>query len=150
MNHRRTLDRRQLLQWSCAIGAGTLLSPARACEFYTTHLRITHPWTRATAADANEAVVCMKFDEVMRSDRLVRAATPIASGAALGGIGAAAVLDFAIPEGRETLLTEAGTYLRLTGLKQPLEVARQYPLTLEFAYGGVVDATLSVDYARFR
>lgn len=150
MNPHRALHRRTLLQLGCATGAGLLLTPAQACEFYATGLRITHPWTRATAPGADEAVVCMKFDEVTRSDRLVRVATPIATGAALGGIGAAPVLDFAIPEGRETLLTEAGSFVLLTGLKHQLEVARQYPLTLEFAHSGVVEATLTVDYTRFR
>lgn len=149
MHPHRTIDRRKLLQLGCASGAGLLLAPAQACEFYAAHLRITHPWTRATAPGASEAVVCMKFDEVARSDRLVRASTPVASGAALGGIGAAPVLDFAIPAGRETLLAETATYLLLTGLQLPLEVARQYPLTLEFASGAVVEATLSVDYTRF-
>ena len=37
----------------------------------------------------------------------------------------------------------------LVGLRHALMVAREYPLTLVFERSGSVQATLSVDYARF-
>lgn len=146
----RHLHRRGLLHAGLACGAALLLPSARACEFFAASLRVTHPWTRATAHDANTAVVCMKFDEVTLDDRLVGVTTPVASGAQMGGISAGPAVDFAIPAGRETLLSEEGTFVRLTGLKLPLEVGRQYPLRLVFAQGGIVESTLSVDYTRFK
>ena len=155
------LHRRQWLQAGLAIGTTLWLPPAHACEFFSTHLRITHPWTRASAPGATTAVVCMKFDEVMQADRLIAVETPVAqaaelvtagTGASGGERGATAIdgLNFPIPAGRETQLHEAGPHLRLLGLQFPLELAREYPLKLIFDLGGAVNATLSVDYARSR
>ncbi len=141
------LHRRTLLRASVAAGIVLVAPAARPCEFFALTLRVTHPWTRATPAGATSAIVCMKFDEVTRADRLVRVETEVATGAEMGGAGAGPVVDFAIPQGRESLLSEAGTYLRLVGLRHPLEMARTYPLTLVFESGGIVVADLSVDYA---
>jgi len=143
------IDRRALLRASVAIGVSLGIPSARACEFFSTHLRITHPWTRASAEDARSAVICMKFDEVTQADRLIGVETPVAAAAEMAGLGVGPALDFAIPAGQETLLSEEGTHVRLLDLKFPLEVGREYPLTLVFAGGGVIQTRLSVDYARF-
>ena len=58
-------------------------------------------------------------------------------------------MDLLIPAGEETLLSDKGTFVRLTGLNHPLYVARAYPLKLVFEKGGEVNALLSVDFARF-
>lgn len=63
---------------------------ARACEFFSTHLRIFHPWTRATAEGDTFAVLCMSFDEVRASDRLIRVESPVATHAELSGAAAGA------------------------------------------------------------
>ena len=152
------IHRRRLLQSGLALGSALCLPPARACEFFTTHLRITHPWTRASAADASSAIVSMKFDEVQQADRLIAVETPVALSAEMRGVvmpdittvNGRTALDFPIPAGCETLLHEAGPHLLLLGLQFALEVAREYPLQLIFERGGVVNATLSVDYTRFR
>ena len=145
-----SIQRRRFLSAGVGLGIGAVLPAARACEISTATLRVTHPWSRATAHGAQTAVVCMKFDEVVESDRLVWVETPIASGAEMGGAGVAPVLDFFIPQGQVTYLDDAGTFVRLLGLKHPLELGRSYPLRLGFAIGGVVDGVLSVDYGRFR
>lgn len=145
----RTLDRRTLLQAGLAAGATLLAGPARACEYYAGNLRITHPWTRATAADDRFAVVCMKIDEVTRTDRLIGVATPVAEGAELGGVHGPQPLVIDIPAGRETLLGDSGPHVRLTGLTVALLPGRSYPLTLRFELAGPVEASLNVDYARF-
>ena len=140
------------------MGSALFAPRVRACEFFTTHLRITHPWTRASAADATSAIVCMKFDEVRQTDRLLAVETPVALSAEMRGVaicGIATVstnhgLDFPIPAGGETLLHETGPHLLLLGLQFALEAAREYPLKLIFERGGAVNATLSVDYTRFR
>ncbi|MDT7838917.1 copper chaperone PCu(A)C [Aquabacterium sp. OR-4] len=147
------IRRRMLLQRS-ALGLGAALLPplARACEFQAETLRVTHPYCHATEPGSTEAVVCMKFDEVIRSDRLVGASTPVARGADVAGALARPTVDFEIPEGQETWLHERGTWLRLTGLRGPLGVGRTYPLTLEFEHGGTLLAQLTVDFPvlRFR
>ena len=108
-----------------------------------------HPWTRETEEDATSAAVCMRFDQVRVDDRLIGVSTPVATGAELGGAQALRRVDFAIPEGIESALSEEGTFVRLTGLTQPLEAGRAYPMTLVFEKGGTVLAQLSVDYERF-
>ncbi|OYU99310.1 MAG: hypothetical protein CFE45_13415 [Burkholderiales bacterium PBB5] len=146
----RLIHRRAALQAGLALGSsGLLLRPARACEYFGTTLRVTHPWTRATAVGADTAVLCMRLDEVTQSDRLIGVQTPVATGAVMGGPRAGSAVDLPIPAGQETLLSETGTHIRLTGLKFPLEIARTYPLQLVFEKGGVIEATLNVDYGRF-
>lgn len=137
---------------SLAACAAWALTPARACEYHTGTLRVTHPWTRATAHDATVAMLCMRFDEVSLSDRLIGVHTPIATGAEMGGPEVGRPVDVPIAQGSELELTEAGVHLRLTGLKHALQVARDYPLALEFERSGTVLARLSVDYTaqRFR
>jgi copper(I)-binding protein len=144
-----TFHRRTLLRASLALGAGLVAPGSRACEFFSSHLRITHPWTRASAEGATSALICMKFDEVTQADRLIGVETPVARAAELAGLGVRPALDFAIPAGQETLLSEEGIHVRLLDLLIPLEMGREYPLLLTFAGGGVIQAKLSVDYARF-
>jgi len=146
----RWIGRRGVLHASLA-GCAFLLAPrARACEFFSSNLRVFHPWTYATEPGRDTAAVSMLFDQVTRADRLIAAETPVADGAEMGGLGARADVNFAIPEGRESALAASGTYLRLVRLRQPLEVGRSYPLKLTFEGGDVVAATLNIDYMRFR
>lgn len=146
---RRTIGRRGMLCMGVGFGVSIFVPAARACELITSTLRVTHPWTRATGPEATTAVLCMKFDEVQEADRLISVQSPVASGAEMAGAGAGPTVNFVIPRGGETLLSESGTYVRLTGLKFPLLVGRSYPLTLGFEKAGNYIATLSVDYSRF-
>ena len=141
--------RRLMLQSGLAASLAWLAPPARACEFFTTTLRVLHPWTSATPPQADTAVVAMTFDEVSQDDRLIGLSTPVARGVELVGNGLGPALDLAIPAGASLELHEAGTHLRLVGLLQPLQVGRSYPLRLLFAQGGPVNASLSVDQVRF-
>lgn len=144
----RPIDRRTWLQAGVALCASLVVPHVRACEYYASTLRITHPWTRATMAGDTSAVLCMVFDEVTESDRLVGVATPVAGRAELGGVGARPQVDLVIPQGEVVELSEQGTYVRLVDLKQPLQIGRAYPLTLVFEKAGEVGATLNVDYLR--
>ena len=144
-----SIHRRGVLSIGLASGAALLCGKARAHEVITSTMRVTHPWSRATAPDATFALLCMKFDEVAETDRLVLAESPVATSADMGGAGAGPTVDFRIPAGQETYLEEARTYVRLVGLKFPLEVGRSYPLLLGFETGGVYNTTFSVDRVRF-
>lgn len=143
-------DRRHLLHAGMAFGVLLIVPPARACEFLTSNFKIVHPWSRATREDATSVAVCMKFDEVSQTDRLIGAESPVCTSAEIGGLEAKPFVDFLIPEGQTTVMSEAGTHLRLTGLQFELETGRQYPLTLIFEKVGSIAATLNIDYARFR
>lgn len=142
--------RRHALQAGLALGTWLWLPRAQACEFVTGTLRVTHPWTRATGPGEDTAMLGMKLDEVSEADRLVLVQTPVAASAAIGGKGAQPVVDLPIGVGQEIVLDERGTYVQLIGLKHPLLPGRQYPLVLGFEKSGVFNATVTVDYERFR
>ena len=147
----KSFPRRDVLRALLATSAALMLpaAPTRACEFFCLSMRITHPWTRASAAGATTAIVSMRFDEVTQDDRLIGVETPLAASAELVGDGAqgtARPVNFLIAAGQELDFTETGIHIRLTGLRQPLEMACTYPLTLTFEKAGVVEADLSVDY----
>jgi periplasmic copper chaperone A len=138
--------RRNALRTGLALGGALLLPSARAHEFFTGNLTVIHPWTRATAPGATTAIVSLTFEEVTTTDRLVGALTPMAAAAELGGAGAPEKFDYEIPEGVVTEFTEAGVHLRLLGLREPLMLGREYPLTLVFAKAGAIRAALLIDY----
>lgn len=144
----RLLHRRHLLLAASSAYLG-LARPAQACEFFSSHLRIWHPWTRATRVDADTARLCMRFDEVQRSDRLIGVETPVAGGVRLAGAGAQD-LPLAIRQGQTLELTEDGLHLELLDLQQPLQIGRSYPLRLLFEFAEPVNATVNVDYAGLR
>ena len=149
----RPVQRRRLIQGGLAVVVAPWLPTAKACEFFASTLRITHPWTRATPEDATSAIVCMKFDQVLQDDRLIGADTTLAASAEMGGQtsdhSTRPMVDFAVYKGQDSQLSESGTFLRLLGLNQPLEVGRAYPMTLHFEKGGSIAVDLSVDYASF-
>ena len=145
----QAIARRQLLRAGLAAGAMLALPAARACEFFALNLRITHPWTRASMPGATTAIICMRFDEVTLSDRLIGVASPVAESAEMGGVMIGGPVNLAIPADQLLTLTEAGPHIRLIGLRHELAVGREYPLTLVFERSGSVQTSLSVDYARF-
>jgi copper(I)-binding protein len=149
-----TTGRRQFMQAATLLAAPWLSTPARACEFFTTTLRVTHPWTRVTPQEAPFAVVIMKIDEVRRDDRLIGVRTPVATRAELvglsdavrGGMSSPSALSLPIPRGETLQFDEGGLHVRLFGLTQPLLMARTYPMSLVFEHGGELEAELNVDY----
>lgn len=143
------LSRRLALQAGAAMGVSALWTSARACEFSTPYLRVTHPWTRVTPEDAPYAIVSMKIDQVSKDERLIGVETPVATRAEIGGISTGAStsgMNLLIERGRELRLSEQGVHVRLLGLTQPLLIGRTYPMRLIFAQGGAMDAELNVDY----
>lgn len=147
-------DRRRFLKAATLLATPWLGTPARACEFFTTTLRVTHPWTRVTPQEAPFAIVIMKIDEVRRDDRLIGVNTPLAARAELvglpqglrGGSSTASGLSLPIARGETLQFDERGVHVRLFGLTQPLLMARSYPMSLVFEHGGELDAELNVDY----
>lgn len=133
-----------------AICAPAAVSRVGACEILVGGFRILHPWTRATEPGVTSAMLCLVIDEVTEADRLVSVSTPVADGAEMGGLDAGPKIDWPIPLGRVSALSEQGTFVRLVGLKHALHVGRVYPLSLGFENAGPVSATLSVDFGRFR
>lgn len=141
-----SIARRLLLQSGMAAGASFVIPTARACEFFTTNLRIVTPWTRATRVGTTSALIGMTFDDVAQNDRLIGVETPVADRAEMVGPGVGPQVNFSIPQGRETVLGETGVVLKLVGLNTPMGIGRIYPITLTFEKGGVVTADLHVLY----
>jgi copper(I)-binding protein len=139
-----------MLRSGLAICTSLVIAPARACEYFSGTLRITHPWTRATLPGSMDAVLCMTFDEVTESERLIGIETPVAANAELVTGGVPSAVDLALPAGQELVLSEEGTHIRLLGLKQPLLIGRTYPLRLSFEKAGPVNALLNVDFFRLK
>jgi copper(I)-binding protein len=144
------VTRRSALQIGAYVSAALAFPAARAHEYFSTSLTVYHPWTRASAPGATGAVVSMKFDEVQVTDSLIGAQSPIFEGSEFGGVG---VTDsnrkgfkYVIQAGQPAELTEAGTYLRVLGLKFPLEIGREYPMTLIFSKSGSLKAALLIDF----
>jgi copper(I)-binding protein len=146
----RMVTRRSALQ----IGAGaaaTLSFPSlRAHEFYSSNLTVFHPWTRASSTGATSAIVSMKFDDVRGTDSLIGAQSRIFEGSEFGGEGVTDSsrkgYEFVIREGESAELSELGTFLRVLGLKSPLQMGREYPMTLMFAKSGPLKAALLIDF----
>lgn len=136
--------RRHLLMTGLSLPLA-LARPANACEFFSSRLRIWHPWTRATRADADSAKLFMRFDEVQRTDRLVGIDTPVAGGARLISRDGPRPLDLLIEAGQDLALTEDGLHIELLDLQHPLQVGRSFPMRLVFASAEPVNATLNVD-----
>ena len=138
--------RRDLLRTGFALAIGAATSAAFGHEFFTPNLTVIHPWAHASAEGDTSAIVSMTFEDVVAADHLIGAETPLASGAELGGAVTGNRFDFAIEPGHPAELAEDGVYLRLTGLKRPLKLGREYPLTLVFSKAGRVKAALLIDY----
>jgi copper(I)-binding protein len=147
------LSRRRVLRAGLVVGALGAIGigfESQAHEIITSTLRITHPWSRATQEGDTFAVLCMRFDEVSEADRLILVQTPMAERAEMAGAHSGPTVDFAIPAGEETYLSDhdAGTYVLLSGLKAPIEIGRSYRLMLGFEKGGTYTTTFSVDFER--
>lgn len=135
--------RRRVLGAGLASGALFVAPALMACEFQATHLRVLHPWVRASAEGARDTVLCLTIDEVQRDDRLVALHTPVAEAVCMAD--GHSPVDLALAAGRDLVLDEQGPHLRLVGLHHALELGRSYPLALVFASGETLRATLNVD-----
>ncbi len=142
--------RRRFLCAAFASGLGMAAPGLQACEFQTGWLRVTHPWTRATADGADSAVLCMRIDEVAQDDRLIHAQSPVAAGAEMVTASGPQRIDLPLLAGSTLEMHEDGLHLRLTGLRHGLQAGREYPLTLEFERSGLLLARLSVDFTAMR
>lgn len=119
--------------------------PTRACDFFSSHLRIWHPWTRATRAGAETARLFLRFDEVQRTDRLIGIETPVANGARLIDREGPRPLALLIEAGHDLTLSEDGLHIELLDLQHPLQIGRSFPLRLIFESAEPVNAMLNVD-----
>ncbi len=147
---KQSIHRRSALQLGLTWSMSMALPAAKACEFRTDNLTVVHPWVRPTLVATDLAMVSMGFKDVVERDRLIDARTPLARRVVMAGKGEDASIDFPIPAGEESALTEQGVHLQLQGVTIPLGLGSTFALRLLFEKAGPVEALLTVDYARFR
>jgi copper(I)-binding protein len=151
------LGRRASRRWMSAVLALTAF-PALAAnpaptEYRFDTLRIDQPIARATPPGAKTGAVYFTIEnEGNRTERLLHASTPIASGVALhqmaqtgGMMTMRAVPSLEILPGARVELGPGAYHLMLIELKQPLKAGDKFPLVLTFQRIGTVTTTVTVE-----
>ena len=116
-------------------------------------LRIDQPIARATPPGAKTAAVYFTIEnDGNRTERLLRASSPIAAGVALhqmaqsgGMMTMRAVPSLEIFPGARVELGPGAYHLMLVELKQPLRTGERFPLVLTFERLGTVTTTVTVE-----
>jgi periplasmic copper chaperone A len=135
-----------------AAGVGFAANPAPA-EYRFDSLRIDQPVARATPPGAKTAAVYFTIENAgNRTERLIRASTPVASGVALhqmaqtdGMMTMRAVPSLEIHPGGRVELGPGAYHLMLIDLKQPLKAGDKFPLVLTFQRIGTVTTMVTVE-----
>jgi periplasmic copper chaperone A len=154
-------ERRFMMRWVCALigvaaaaaAATAQAAPAAPAGYHFESLRIDQPIARATPPGAKTAAVFFTIDNTgNRSERLLRASTPIAAGVVLhqmaqsgGMMTMRAVPSLEIGPGMRLELGPGAYHLMLIDLKQPLRVGEHFPLVLTFERLGTATVMVSVE-----
>lgn len=149
--------RRSSRRWTpagLAVAATLVLAANPALSEYRFEtLRIDQPVARATPPGAKTGAVYFTIENAgNRTERLLRASTPIASGVALhqmaqtgGMMTMRAVPSLEIHPGARIELGPGAYHLMLIDLKQPLKAGDKFPLVLTFQRIGTVTTTVTVE-----
>jgi len=132
-----------------ALAAITVMTAASAA---TADLRVLAAHAPATPAAATSAAAYVTVHNVgATSDQLLRVSTPLAAQVQMhrsqldGGVmRMRPVASLEVPIGGSIEMSTGGTHLMLMGLKRPLKAGEQFPLRLEFARAGVIEALVKV------
>ena len=135
------------------LAAGVCAAPASADGFEAGQLRITHPWSRPTAAGQPVGVAYLSITNNGRGDDvLLRASTPLAGNVQLhqttfsdGMAHMRPLGQLVIPPGKTVRIEPGGIHLMLMDLKQALVAGSTVPLTLEFRAAGKITVMLRVE-----
>jgi copper(I)-binding protein len=128
---------------ACLAAFGGACPQTDAHEYYGKSFTLIHPWAEPSEPHAQSADVFMHFEGVEQPDRLVGASSSLATNVELRGPDGNPAPE-GIAVGPETSLQPGGAHLVLTGLKQPLELGRSYPLTLDFDKSGTMHVMISI------
>jgi copper(I)-binding protein len=140
-----------LLLLALTAPAALAATAPRDYEFDT--LRIDAPIARATPPGAKTALVFFTVSNMSnRTERLLRASTPLAAGVVLhqmvqsgGMMTMRAVPSLEIGPGMRLELGPGAYHLMLIELRQPLKLGEQFPLTLTFERLGTVTTMVTVE-----
>ena len=135
---------------SLALLAGALtvlVAPASAHEYYVDGFVFIHPWAEASEPGDTNAAVYFKLENVVRTDRLIKASTALAERVELRDLpqkDAPAASTLAVPTGETVEFSPGHPHVVLVGLKQPLQWGRSYPMTFVFEKAGPVQVMVSI------
>lgn len=143
---------RPRLQQAIAAMAMAMIAAMTAATAANPDLRVLGAHAPATPATATSAAAYVTVHNVgATSDQLLRVSTPLAAQVQLhrsqldGGVmRMRPVTSLEVPIGGSIEMSTGGTHLMLIGLKRPLKVGEQFPLRLEFARAGVLQAMVKV------
>ncbi len=137
-----------------AAGVLTALAARGLAQTPPPAISVEHAWARATTASATSGVVYLTIVDHGDPDRLTGATTPVAGKAQLHQttmqddvMRMRPVDGLALSSREPVTLAPGGYHLMLTGLRQPLQQGRSFPLTLSFEHAGPVQASVIVESA---
>jgi len=151
------VGRRSSKRWICAAlafaASAALAANPAPVEYRFDTLRIDQPIARATPPGAKTGAVYFMIDNAgNRTERLLRASSPIAAGVALhqmtqagGMMTMRAVPSLEILPGARVELGPGAYHLMLIDLKQPLKAGDKFPLALTFQRIGTVTVAVTVE-----
>lgn len=129
------------------LGFGAL-GAARAAE---SGLSVSGAWSRPTAAASMPAVVYMTVTDTGAPTTLVSVSSPVAAHAALhqskmvnGMMEMLPVKALPVAPGKPITFGPGGYHVMLTEMTKPLTAGETFPVTLTFANGAAVTATVTV------
>lgn len=124
---------------------------AEAHDYNLGDLKIVHPWSRATPAQAPTGAAFMTIINNGATDRLLKAASDAAKVTELHThimdgqvMRMRQVQDIDVAGGAETKFQPGGLHVMLIGLKAPLKEGATFPLTLTFEKAGTVTVEVTV------
>ena len=144
--------RARLQEAIATIATIAVITALTAASAATADLRVLAAHAPATPAAATSAAAYVTVHNVgATSDQLLRVSTPMAAQVQMhrsqldsGVMRMRPVASLEVPVGGSIEMSTGGTHLMLIGLKRPLKAGEQFPLRLEFARAGVLEAMVKV------
>lgn len=143
------MSARRAARW---VAIPMLLAALSAAVAAGADLRVIAAHAPATPPAATTAAAYLTVHNVgAASDQLLRVSTPVAAEVQMhrtqldGGVmRMRPVTALEVPVGGSIEMSTGGTHLMLVGLKRPLQAGEQFPMRLEFARAGAIEATVKV------
>jgi copper(I)-binding protein len=130
--------------------------PSLAHDYSLGGLKIDHPYARPTPPGARTGGVYLTIRNTGKdADRLVAAKSPAAESVEIHSMKMEgdvmrmrAIPGLDIPPGGEVKLASGGYHVMMLGIRHPLAVGDQVPVTLTFAKAGSIDVLANVEPAQ--
>lgn len=126
---------------------------AGAHEYLLGHVKIGHPWARATPPGAQTGGAYLTLKNDGAEDRLLSASSDVSQSVEIhtmsmdGGIMRMEPVDagVSLPSGKTVEFKPGGLHIMLLGLKAPLKQGNAFALKLRFEKAGEISVDVKVD-----